>query len=62
MDCPSHHFVNCYYLQVSYKQALDQVLAEGGIPGLLTRGLTTRLMVNALQVERILYRFLSPLE
>lgn len=35
--------------QLSYPEALKQVVDEDGVPGLFLRGLQTRILVNALQ-------------
>ena len=36
-------------MQLSYPEALKQVVDEDGVPGLFLRGLQTRILVNALQ-------------
>lgn len=40
--------------QISYPEVLKQVVDEDGIAGLFFRGLQTRLLVNALQVNGVL--------
>lgn len=44
---------------VTYRDALDTILAEGGLTALFTRGLQTRLLVNALQggLFSVLWRY-----
>lgn len=40
--------------QLSYPEALKQVVDEDGVTGLFIRGLQTRILVNALQVSATL--------